>query len=75
MYKEPALFHFPIFASLSKIVLNNNGTYAEFNRKKCLTQSFCFCHTPDIFGIFIFIVFSIMIEFNMNLSSEYKDVT
>ncbi len=31
---RPALFHFPIYASTTEIVLNNNETFGEFNIKK-----------------------------------------
>ncbi len=32
------MFHFPIFASTTEIVLNNNATFEEFNRKKWLNH-------------------------------------
>ncbi len=39
---RPAFFHFPMFASTTEIVLNNNGTFAEFNRKKIFNKNILF---------------------------------
>ena len=54
MYGGSPLFHFPIFVSLTEILLNNNATLAEFNRKKVHADHFVLGHIPDIFPISIF---------------------
>ncbi len=54
-----ALFHFPIFASITEIVINNNAIFAEFNRKIVLRDHFVLGHIPDIF-------------YTVNLSTKYQ---
>ena len=51
---RPALFHFQIFASIIEIVLNNNGTFAKFNKKNIKRDNFVLSHISDILCIFIF---------------------
>ncbi len=47
MFKRSASFQFPIFASITEIVLNNNATFATF----------VLSPIPDIFPNFLFLLF------------------
>ena len=67
---KPAESWIPIFALISEIVLNNNATFAEFNRKKCLTRSFGFNLYSEYQGYYnleYFILFTFALKYYSNI--------
>ncbi len=58
--ERPALFNFPISASITEIIFNNNAIFAKFNnnKKDVKRDHYVLSHIQDNLRIFTFILLS-----------------